>query len=248
MVHPRSGFYQKDGLEYVSFSTVIGETAEIYSRGRLIGLERWRANEPNWQEITERGQRRGTLIHSEIEAFLRGEYRKHAEDHGTLDELVNYNIHEYMLYAFEFLNKIKEQNSTQDSNHETLLIEEELFSSIGVGGTPDLMGWFEGKYTCFDYKSVRSYKEEGVKKGSKSISSYPDAQLQTACYGMLHNLDRNDFPKVEQGVIAILYDWREPHVHVMDADEVKKNAGKFIERYRTYCAIVESVFPRPLTH
>jgi hypothetical protein len=111
MVHPKSGFYSDGELEYVSVSTVIGGTAEIYTLGKLKGLETWRSREPDWQEITERGQRRGTIIHGEIEAFLRGEYQVHAEDHATMGEIISYNIPEYMLNLSALLNDIKEENA-----------------------------------------------------------------------------------------------------------------------------------------
>lgn len=244
MIHPKSGFYPHGQLEYVSVSTVIGETAEIYTPGKLKGLEIWRANEPDWQEITQRGQRRGTIIHAEVEAFFKGGYDVHAEDHASIDEIIAYNIPEYMLNLSTLLNDVKEENINQQ-----MLIEKELFSDLGFAGTPDIRLWFNGKYSIWDWKSVRSYKEEGVKKKNKSISTYGDAKVQIGAYALGHNLKRKKLglPLIEQGVIAIVYDWREPHVHVMDKEELAKSANEFVERFQTYCAMTETVFPRPIS-
>lgn len=267
MIHPVSGFYGKDELEYVSVSTVIGGTAEIYTLGKLKGLEIWRSKEPNWQEITERGQRRGTIIHGEVEAFFKGGYGVHAEDHATIEEIISYNIPEYMLNLSTLLSDLKDQNtrgrncsslcgSTENCsvsqsgkcNLEQMIIEEELFSDIGFAGTPDIRLWFNGKYTIWDWKSVRSYKEDGVGKKKKSVSNYGDAKVQIGAYALGHNLMREKLklPKIEQGVITIVYDWSEPHVHVMDKKELMEASALFVERFQTYCAITESAFPRPL--
>lgn len=251
MIHPKSGFYTENDFEYVSVSTVIGETAEIYTPGKLKGLEIWRANEPDWQEITQRGQRRGTLVHAEIEAFFKGGYDVHAEDHATIDEIVSYNIPEYMLQLSALLNELKQQNTLTYDNllSPSVLIESQLISELGTAGTPDIRLHFNEKYTVWDWKSVRSYKEEDVKKKSKSISSYGDAKIQIGAYALMHNLmtPKTGLPKITQGVIAIVYDWREPHVHEMDKEELTKAANEFVERFQTYCALKETYFPRHIS-
>jgi hypothetical protein len=251
MIHPKSGFYTENDFEYVSVSTVIGETAEIYTPGKLKGLEIWRANEPDWQEITQRGQRRGTLVHAEVEAFFKGGYDVHAEDHATFDELISYNIPEYMLHLSTLLEELRAQNTLSYDGllSPSVLIEKQLISDIGTAGTPDIRLYFNNRYTIWDWKSVRSYKEEGVKKKNKSISGYGDAKIQIGAYALMHNLmtPKTGLPKITQGVVAIVYDWREPHVHVMDKEELAKAASEFVERFQTYCALKEARFPRHIS-
>ena len=51
MSHPKSGFYERDEKEYVSVSSVLGRTAELFNPNKKKGLEIWRQMEPNWEEL-----------------------------------------------------------------------------------------------------------------------------------------------------------------------------------------------------
>jgi len=248
MTHPVSGFYTKDDLEYVSVSTVLGATVESFCPGKTKGLEIWRQTEPDWEDIMQRAQRRGTIIHSEVELSLMGDSKKHKMDHPTMDEILNHNVHEYITYLSPVLEMIKKQNSKMGLIDPSLLIEEELFCHLGIAGTPDLRLTWDDQYTIWDWKSVRSYKE-GVKKKAKSMSYYSEAEVQIGAYALFHNLavKRGELDKpVTQGVICVCYDWREPHVHVLDKQELKARAIEFLERYEAYCSLVNASFPRAI--
>ena len=248
MTHPASGFYTKDDFEYVSVSTVLGATVESFYPGKTKGLEIWRQTEPDWEDIMQRAQRRGTIIHSEVELSLMGDSKKHKMDHPTMDEILNHNVHEYITYLSPVLEMIKKQNSKMGLIDPSLLIEEELFCHLGIAGTPDLRLTWDDQYTIWDWKSVRSYKE-GVKKKAKSMSYYSEAEVQIGAYALFHNLavKRGELDKpVTQGVICVCYDWREPHVHVLDKQELKARAIEFLERYEAYCSLVNASFPRAI--
>lgn len=249
MVHPKSGFYEKDNHEYASISSILGRTAELFEPNKLKGLEIWRQMEPDWQEIMERSQRRGTIIHSEVELALLGDAYKHKMDGATMGEIMEYNIHEYITYLEPLLSKLKEDNHKNGEPLKSLLVEEELFCDLGCAGTPDIRLMWDNQYTVWDMKSVRSYKEEGVKKKNKSMSHYKTAELQIASYALMHNLavKKGELDKpITQGVICVCYDWREPHVHVLNKQELKAKAQEFIERFQAYCSLENTNFPRAI--
>jgi hypothetical protein len=251
MVHPNSGFYEKDQHEYVSVSEILAKTSELFDENKLKGLEIWRSMEPDWQNIMQRAQRRGTIIHSEIELSLLGDCDKHKIDHPTMDEILEYNIHEYVTHLSPLLDQIKKENFKHGLSSPLFLMEEEMYCErLGHAGTPDVRLTWDHKYSVWDWKSVRSYKEEGVRKKAKSMSQYKGAMIQIGAYALGHNLEvkagRLDRP-IEQGVICVCYDWREPHVHVLDKDELKAAAQEFIERLKAYCSLHNTHFPRLIT-
>jgi hypothetical protein len=247
VVHPKTGFYLRDDLEYVSVSSILADTSHIFDPNKMKGLDIWRQMEPNWQGIMERAQRRGTIIHSEVELSLMGDADKHKMDHATMDEILEYNIHEYITHLSPILEIIKNENFKHGLSSPSFLMEEELFCHLGYAGTADLRLHWQGEYSIWDWKTVRSYKEEGVKKKPKSMSHYKSAEIQIAAYALAHNLavKRGQLDKeITQGVICVCYDWREPHVHVLNKQELKAAAQDFIERYKAYCSLHETNFPR----
>jgi len=250
MVHPKTGFYQKRDLEYVSVSTVLGKTAELFNPNKMKGLEIWRQMEPDWQDIMEQAQRRGTIIHAEAEFFFTNEHEKHKLDCASMDEILRYNIHEYITRLAPVLELIKEQNFEGEKSKSSFLMEEELFCSLGYAGTADLRLHWEGQYTIWDWKTVRSYKEDGVKKKAKSMSHYKEAEIQIASYALAHNLavKKGELDnEITQGVICVCYDWREPHIHVLNRQELKAAAQQFIDRFKAYCLLENTTLPRRVT-
>lgn len=250
MAHPKSGFYLKESQEYVSVSTVLGRTSELFNPNKQKGLEIWRQMEPNWEEIIQNAQRRGTIIHSEVELFFMSDSEKHKTDCASMDEILKYNVHEYITHLNPVLELIKKENFAHDVSRPSFLMEEELFCHLGYAGTADLRLHWDGQYTIWDWKTVRSYKEEGVKKKNKSMSHYKEAEVQIASYALAHNLlvKRGELDnEITQGVICVCYDWREPHIHVLNKQELKAAAQQFIERYKAYCSLENITFPRLTT-
>lgn len=244
-------FYEKNGIEYARVSTILGETMPLFHPSKHKGIAWWQQHEPDACEILARGQRRGTMMHSVIESLLLGDKREFCHDMPSVEELMAYNIPAYISYLQPLLEDIKSQNG-QDTLwpallNSSLLIEQELFCGHGFAGTPDLRCWFEGKYTVWDWKSVRSHLEDGVEKKPKSISRYSEAKIQVSAYALAHNLElfaNGDYPPIEQCGICVCYDWREPFLYLMDMEEIKESVKEFIERFGVYKEIENSIFPR----
>lgn len=246
-------FYEKDGIEYARVSTILGETMPLFHPEKHKGIAWWQDHEPDAAEILARGQRRGTLIHAEIEMFLLGDQYAHQGDTVSIEELVAYNIPGYVNYLRPLLEEIKSQNGKDTlwpgMSNTSLLVEKELFCKHGFAGTPDLRCWFEGKYTVWDWKSSRSHLEKGVKKKPRPMSRYSEAKVQVSSYALAHNLElasTGNYPPVEQCAICICYDWCEPFLYLMPVKEIKEAVNEFIERFGVYKELENSVFPRPI--
>lgn len=250
MAHPNSGFYEKESREYVSVSTVLGATSAVFDPSKAKGIEIWRSREPDWEEIIIASQRRGKIIHAEIEGTLLGIGTNGHEDEATYEEIVKYNIHEYVAYLSPLLELIGAENRDGDTLKKSFRLEEELFCPHGYAGTADARFHWDGEYTIWDWKTVRSYKEfeDQVKaKKKKPKSKYKEAFLQVGAYALAHNVavQRGELDTmITQGVICVCYDWREPELHVLDRGELKAAALGFVERFNAYCEMEGQSFPR----
>jgi hypothetical protein len=107
MAHPKSGFYVKDGKEYVSQSTVVGETNEFFDPGFLKGLEIWRSKEPDADQILADSCRRGTLVHHTIDTILNENEVEELEEPTSIEEMKSLKIADYMSNAKEMLDWMK---------------------------------------------------------------------------------------------------------------------------------------------
>lgn len=246
-------FYEKDGFEYARVSTILGETMPLFHPDKHRGLAEWQSYEPDAPEILARGQRRGTLVHAEIEMFLLGDQYVHSDVAPSVEELMSFNIPGYINYLMPLLEEIKAQNGPSSSWDEfaksCLMIEQPIYCRHGFAGTPDNRCWFEGKYTVWDWKSARSHLEKGVKKKPRPISRYSEAKVQLASYTLGHNIElasTGNYPPIEQAAICICYDWCEPFLHIMPIEKIREAADEFIERFGVYKELENSVFPRPM--
>ena len=246
-------FYEKDGTEYARVSTILGETMPLFHPDKHRGLTWWQKNEPDAPEILARGQRRGTLVHAEVEMFLLGDQYVHSEEAPSVEELMSYNIPGYVNYLIPLLEEMKAQNGPDSLwpglEQSSLMIEQPLYCRHGFAGTPDIRLWFEAKYTVWDWKSARSHLEEGVEKKPRPVSRYSEAEVQTASYALAHNIElvpSGDFPPIEQVAICICYDWCEPFLHLVPIEKIREAADEFIERFGVYKELENSTFPRPM--
>lgn len=252
MAHPTSGFYVKEEQEYVSVSTILGATSDIFDPGKAKGLQFWRRSEPDWEEVVARAQRRGKIIHAEIEGTLLGIGTKGHEDEATYDEIIKYNIHEYLFFIAPILEEIKKQNSKGGKLLSSFVLEGVLFCPQGYAGTADARFFWDNKYTIWDWKTVRSYtefKDQEKAKKAKPRSKYDSAFLQLGAYALAHNIavKTGQFDNmITQGVICVSYDWREPQLHILDGGKLRKAVLAFVERFEAYCKLVETDFPRPI--
>lgn len=244
-------FYRKDGLEYARISSILGETMPVFHPSKHNGLAFWQQKEPDAALILERSQKRGTMIHGQIEKYLLGD--QYQGEGQTVEELMLYNIPGYLNYLNPLLEEIKTQNEKDTSwpalAESPLLIEQELFCSHGYAGTPDMRCWFENKYTVWDWKTARSHLEEGVQKKLRPPSRYSEAKVQVSAYALAHNLElasAGDYPPIEQCAICVCYDWCEPSLFILSIEEIKKAAHEFVERFGFYKELKNSIFPRSI--
>jgi hypothetical protein len=268
MVHPASGFYVRNGHEYTSQSTVIGETDPIFNKEKVDRLEIWRntepeEGEPSPEEILADASERGTILHYKIEKALGLD----VEEIALPDEerLAHLKIKEYSRYIKPFVLELKQAKANPLSQ---LKAEEEKFSeSFGFACTTDLnvrisfekKGWdYSAKsigapkdpYTVVDWKNVRDKidKKTGKKK-AKSRSEHKDNFMQLGANALAHNemVQRGEInaPLITQGVICALYSWRAPRFHILNLEELTEQALKFIERVNAHSAI-HGPFPRPI--
>jgi hypothetical protein len=252
MAHPTSGFYVKDDHEYVSVSSVLGATNELFNPGKIKGLEFWRRNEPDWEDIVARAQRRGKIIHAEVETTLLNTTTQGHEDEASYEEILQHNIHEYITHLAPLLELIKNENYDNGNIRKDFSLEGVLFCPHGYAGTADGRFLWEGKYTIWDWKTVRSYKEyDDEKRGKKTKpkSKYDEAFLQIGAYALANNIlhKNGQAPAlIKQGVICVCYDWRDPQLHILDAEQLRAAALDFVKRFAAYCELMEVAFPRPI--
>lgn len=261
MSHPASGFYRKGEHEYVSVSEILQQTSHAFDIGKQIALSKWRAKEENHEQITMQAKRRGHCIHAHAEESFTGKESKNQEARLSLDEIIAMNIPGYIANLGEVLEQIKTENCIDENDYDSSLVksiesgfpfrlERPIFSPYGWAGTPDIFLRWLGLYTGWDWKSARSFKEleEGQKPKPRPRSRYKDAALQLSAYSLANNLKRHfgepDRPKITQGAVCVCYDWREPQIHLFDAEQLAESAMLFVERYEFYCEMNKTSFPR----
>jgi hypothetical protein len=263
MVHPANGFYVRNGHEYASQSTVVGETDPIFNPAKVENLQIWRNREPDWEEIVAEACERGTILHYKIEKALGLDVEQIALPDEERQEYLK--IKDYSKWAKPFIMELKKAKENPGAH---LAIEHEKFSdSFGFACTTDLnvcisfkkKGWDYtpisiggpgDPYTVIDWKNVKDKidKKTGKLK-AKSRSEHADNFMQLGANALAHNeMVRNgelDAPLITQGAICALYSWREPRFHILDLDQLTKQAIAFAERANAYSAL-HGPFPRPI--
>lgn len=256
MSHPDSGFYERNQREYVSFSTVIDSTDHLFNPDKIEGLQRWYAMEPDWPLIIEDSCTRGKLIHHEIEVALG--YAKDNDIQADAETLKRLQVPNFIHYLVG--------SNVLPCLHEGDPVAEEISYSdkFGFGCTTDVKANLkvkENRYDCelelsgqdltatvIDWKTARP-PEEGKEPKAKSRGMYKDAFLQLGANALAHNemvaSGERKAPKIKQGLIVGLYSWREPRMHFLNNEDLRKCAGKFLQRLQAYCKIYHTAFPRP---
>lgn len=215
--HP-TRYYDVDGKRLPSVTSILGRTEHIFNPSKAASLEWWRKKEPKHEEIVDNACRRGSIIHSEIELALTGtqsvEY--------TVEEWVNLNIPGYVNNLLGFLHEIQ--------SGDIIEVEKVVNHPAGYAGTADLVCEYQGQPTIVDFKTTRSVHDVGEK--TKKRSHYQSAELQIAAYGAAYNTKAKN--PVNQGMIVVAYDWKEPDIHVLDTDDLIRRASQFQERLEVF--------------
>jgi hypothetical protein len=267
MAHPTTGFYVKDGYEYVSQSTVIGETDEVFNPGKVKGLEIWRQTDEDWEKVLIDSQERGTILHKEIELALGLELAKTDQ---VVDEDISFNadrwmeleVPQYMEHLLPFVDEMQAIKKLSNKEHEYIVEEESFSERFGFACTKDIRAWvgiekrgrdyFPSKdpatfqHAVLDWKTVRTPKE-GKELKPKPRSYHSDNFLQLGANALAHNEEvknGKDAPKITLGIIVAFYAWRAPRLHVVEIDELRQNAKAFLERLEYYKQTNCTNFPR----
>jgi hypothetical protein len=263
MAHPKSGFYVKDGKEYVSQSTVVGETNEFFDPGFLKGLEIWRSKEPDADQILADSCRRGTLVHHTIDTILNENEVEELEEPTSIEEMKSLKIADYMSNAKEMLDWMKKYSEP--------VIEEVSYSEkYGFACTKDFRGYLKFKkngweyelcedgepiYSVLDLKTIRyepKFDDDcneippKAKPRSYHSSNFPQLGANALAFNEEVKAGIVDAPLIEQGVICALYQWRAPRFHIFDFEQLKQESVNFLKRLRTYEIINNTKFPRPI--
>lgn len=216
--------YDINGKKLPSVTSILGRTDHIFNPGKESGLQWWRSREPNHRQILEEACVRGSLIHSEIELALTG--RRSVD--GKYEDWIEHGIPDYMTHLLPLIQTI---------NEDEVEVEKVVSHEMGYAGTADLVCRFEGKKTVVDWKTTRHSRIVGQKE--KKRSHYKSAELQVAAYAAAYNSDERN-PPVEQGIIVVAYDWREPDVYRMDVDDLIARTCQFQERLEVFKLLEES--------
>lgn len=270
MVHPASGFYTRNGLEYVSQSTVTGETDPIFDPDRFRSLEIWRnkceAEGEDWQAIMQDSCERGTLLHHKIETKLG--FPSEAPPEMSPARRKHLLISDYVSQMRDFVGMLHSICSMGDSSK--IRIEQEKFSDeFGFACTSDMTlhveftkkGWDyipsgfgpDAPYTVLDWKNVRppdfeKLEAQGKKPKAKSRSEHAANFIQLGANALAHNEMVNrgeiDEPLITQGVICAMYSWRSPRFHILTLEQLTEQVMSFIERL-AYFQSIYGKLPRP---
>jgi hypothetical protein len=259
MVHPASGFYIRDGKEYVSQSTVIGETDEYCDEGKLKGLQIWRELNEDWEDIIADSSERGTILHYKLEKSLGFEVEE--IEFPDEDRMKHLKIAEYSANLKPLVMSLKKAKK-QDPHFG---VEQEKFSeTFGFACTTDMnlrvnfgkQGWespikdfaADAPYTVWDWKNVRDKQKDGKFK-AKSRSEHSGNFVQLGANALAHNemvkSGELNAPLITQGVICALYSWRAPRFHVLNLEQLTEQVLLFTERLNVFYSL-HGQFPRPI--
>lgn len=144
-----------EGEEYPSVTTILSSIPNIH-------LEEWKkeVGDDVAKDISERASRKGSLIHDNVERYLKGE----AESFNMFQQ----SEKDQFQNVIPILNEIEE----------VYCLEDHLWSNVlQVAGTVDCIAKYRGKIRIIDWKTSRRFKSR------EDISEY---FMQTACYAYMY--------------------------------------------------------------
>jgi len=193
------------GKRLPSVTTVLGWA----KRDSLVEWRR-RVGEEEANKISRKAATRGTKVHTVCEKFLRNDANfLDGLDIGTAD-------------LFGTLYPILNERIDDINAIETPLYSEHL----GVAGTVDCIGRFDGKRSVIDFKTSNR---------PKKIEWIDNYFMQTACYGVM--FEERTGIAVPNLVIIIAVDNNEPQIFVEKRDKWIDKAIAAIKEYRDFHGI-----------
>lgn len=184
-----------------SVTTILKATESAESKARL---EKWKANEPDADQIASDARERGTALHAAIEHYLR------TGEQGT---------GRWWNSIWPFL-----QGVDRDKPHR---IEQGVASPAGYAGCLDLEASLHGEDCIFDWKtSLKKKRPEYVLDYKLQVAAYAAAVNMERL--------RTGKPLISRGVVVVSYETALADVFHMNRSELIATYKVFLERLRAY--------------
>ena len=190
-------FYICDGMTYPSITTILHSFPNP-------GIEKWKYNTANWQEIQQESMSVGTELHKKIEEYLKG---KDIQASNLVETLF-----QNMTPQLNKINNIKCQ-------------EARMFEpNLKIAGTVDCIAEYDGVLSVIDFKNSRKKKYESVVKKSGYYE-----QLNAYARMFQHMTGT----KISQGVVLISAWDNKVTEHIINIDDYNDNLDFILEQYYT---------------
>jgi len=194
-----------DNNPYPSITTILSILSEA-------GIAAWRARvgEEEANRISTQALARGTAVHELIEMYVNNSYRPASQEKG-IQPLP------HILQTFYDIQPVIDKNLTKVYAQEAPLYSKHL----GVAGTVDCVGIWNGKNSVIDWKTSRKIKKK------EWVSGY---FMQCAAYAIMWE-ERTGMP-ITQLVVGIAVDNEQPQVFIAHRDDWDKELIKTINEYK----------------
>jgi len=191
-----------DNNPYPSITTVLSILSEK-------GIAEWRARvgEEEANRISKQATTRGTAVHECIEYYIAGELQR-----GTCETPMP-----HILEMFYSIKPTIDQSLTKVYAQEAPLYSKHL----GVAGTVDCVGIWNGKNSVIDWKTSKKFKKK------EWVSAY---FMQCAAYAIMWE-ERTGMP-ITQLVVGIAVDNEQPQIFIEHRDNWDKELIKTINEYK----------------
>jgi hypothetical protein len=154
MPHPKQGYRLKDGTRVPGVTTILGKFKDPG------GLMYWAwdlgMQGKDFREERDKAADAGTLAHAMIEAFLSG------DDPNEPLAGVEFDIREKALIGYNAYKEWAALSKIEVIEQEMQLVSEEY----RFGGTPDAIGYCNGRLSLLDWKTGRVYPEHLCQLGA----------------------------------------------------------------------------------
>ena len=173
---------------------------------RKDGIQKWRdaVGEVEANRISNRASTRGTILHENIEQYIKNE---------KVSFLINTELLNYELF--------KSIRTTIDNIDRVRLQESSLYSDVlRLAGTVDCVADYEGTPSIIDFKSSTNLKDKW------EIDNY---FIQTACYSIM--IEERFGLKVKQLVIIIATEFSKPTTYIDDRKNWIKPLGELLKKH-----------------
>ena len=201
-------YFDPTGNKLPSVTTILDITKPEESKKALAAWKR-RMGQKKADEITKEAAFRGTMMHSFLERFLKGENPTPGSNF-------------YHQHSFKMAEVIIE-TYLQPFLDETWGLEATLYYPELYAGTTDIVGVYQGKESILDFKQTNKLKtDERVEEYKLQLCAY------IAAHNIVHKTD------IQQGVILMCSKDFEPQTWIISGSEFTRYTNLWWERVAQY--------------